>query len=227
MRLQLEEIKLKGEKIEWRSIWSIFHFLIEKIILFKWQYFKNNPRANFLIIKSGLSTFFIFILILISSFLPNYINDSSYKKFLEMILNPMNTIEFFGGFFGSLSIIYWNSSRLYHKKWRYCCDLYNKIIEMDHELLQREILINALAIDILAVDLWAHHSFKEVFADEIVESIKESNYCESEKENLHEKSRRGLLNEIEARNLLRSRQNALLKENNSDEDCCSCPWYHK
>lgn len=53
-----EPVKLAGESIKE----GVVHWLIENFILFRLQCFKNNPRSNYLLIKSIGTIFSIYIL---------------------------------------------------------------------------------------------------------------------------------------------------------------------
>ncbi len=102
---------------------------------------------------------------------------------------------------------------LVHKKWEYCANLYNKTLESRCRE-SRAMPLNALAIDILTLDLWATRSFKALFYDELTLSI-ECLYGKSDPsygKEIRRKAKMGELSEEDALVLLERRQNKLLNE---------------
>ncbi len=48
-------IYIKSENHLFSSICNLFHCFVERIILHKWDWIKNKPRSNYLILRSILS----------------------------------------------------------------------------------------------------------------------------------------------------------------------------
>ena len=185
----MEKIKapvyLKSDKND-----SSFHKFLEHWILWKREKYKNKPRGNCLIIRSLFVVFTIFsimgpLIILLNyliSFLPdkifciNLFLDNSMSSIVPKEITTTNVIV---SFFGAVSILYWNIMSLFNKKWAYCCELYNKIISKNRGKSKQKLLENALAVDLLTLDLWAHRSFSKFFSKELTKSIKKK-YCKDE-----------------------------------------------
>lgn len=196
---------------------SFFHWIIE-IVLGKFQYFKNHPRANFLLLKSIWTVLIVYILavflfyIVYRVFEPSkginaYINENFYHSIIASIT----------GLLTAISVIYWQSAKIFYQKWHYCSNLYNKIISTDHKN-HKEIyrtLSNALAIDLILLDLWAHRAFKEVFRDELKNAI--NNYDRLEIRNsIFNKVNNNQLSENEALHILQAYQYKILENESWD-----------
>ncbi|MGE4131887.1 MAG: hypothetical protein AB7F86_09625 [Bdellovibrionales bacterium] len=74
------------------------------------------------------------------------------------------------GLGGAASVAFWKMSDLYRQQWHYCCDIYIKSLALKpgHE---QNLLMSALAIDLVVVDLWAHRSFRDFFREELWEAL--------------------------------------------------------
>ena len=184
-----EVVKLKSKEKLFRYGW-----FVEKLVLHRWQYFKNNPTGNNLFIRAILcvtSAFFIwgfplavliFMLILELKDCLDYLDWFNLSFSVETD-NKISFQDIFLAFIGSISISYWNMSNLFGRKWEYCSKLYNDITTLKYERQEggstnedlKKIILdrmrNALAIDLLMVDLWAHSSFSSFFYDEMKKSI--------------------------------------------------------
>ncbi len=78
----------------------------------------------------------------------------------------------------SISLVFWNMNNVFHRKWKYCADLYNQYLFEESRVNKNEkekldIIVNSLAIDLFHMDLWAHRSFAELFYDELKSAIKD------------------------------------------------------
>ncbi len=155
------------------------HYFIEKLILLRWNCIKNKPRANYFWYQSFWLGFVIPVFVVLAGniiyweifksqqvgfftyFDISGLSFSSVSKGLIMVL-------------GSVSLVHWNISRLSYKKWLYCNRLYNDALKCDdYDTVQ--ILQAALAIDLIILDLWAHRSFYDFFADIVTDAYK-NNY---------------------------------------------------
>lgn len=202
-------IKLCGEPIH--NLIDILHWSIENLVFFKWTFFKNRPRANFILIKSILTVIILSIIIFLITEAFNKLgirtnNEKNFLLFLEK-----NLYNLLITFLGAISIIYWQTATIFQKKWLYCNELYNKILALDgNDIYHHDLLCNALAIDLLTLDLWAHRSFRDFFRDELNNAI--SNYkSEYILDKTIEKINNGYLNERDAFDILESHQRKLLE----------------
>ena len=201
---------------------------------------KNDPRANNLLIRALWSVSVVFLLMLFSwmilipcfkillyCFFSFEISTLSWKDRWQFVFDPVRMGKVIFYFTGSVSVLFWNMTNLYNRKWEYCCNLYNDIlkikIDTDKESKgsepdrRKDILNNTLAIDLLKLDFWAHSSFWEVFSQEIDYSIDEK-CCEGDKVMLRRKVANGELSETEAQELLITRHYRLVREINGDDE---------
>lgn len=116
-------------------------------------------------------------------------------------------------YLGAVSITFWNMSGTLQKKWIYSSNLYNDILKANKK--KRPLLINALAIDLLILDLWAHRSFAELFADELEENIEQKELSHNQND-MFDKVNDGRLPEHTALKLLEDRQRILIKERDEE-----------
>ena len=221
----LHKVELKGE-----TGTSWMHNFFEIWILFRWQSIKNNPRANYLIFRSFMSVLVVFLLMFlvwsmffccIGNFLDCMTGFEYFSKhkndFLKYAVEPKRVGRIIFYFFGSVSVLFWNMTNLYNRKWQYCCGLYNDILKEKFGT-KRDALRNALALDLLKLDFWAHASFKELFVKELERSISNSNYPDACKESLFKKVSFGNLSENEASYLLNKMQLCLLEKQKNEEE---------
>lgn len=157
---------------------SLWHWFIERYVFFRDQRFKNDPRANYLLpitLKSFLAITIIGT-VAVGFFVATY----GAARFGIISLRDLfpghesltfsNVMKFTMPTIAGLSVAYWNVSTMYNRKWNYCADLYNKMLATE-DATARAQLRNALAIDLLVLDLWAHRSFRELFRDELESSL--------------------------------------------------------
>lgn len=211
------KISLKEEENQ-----SPVHWVIENFVLWRLQRWKNNPRVNALIWKAILSVASMTIIcslftLMICFIMRNFIGENQFFDFEKFAkdspkVNLGSLFNFGVVFTGSVSVAYWNMSTMFNKKWNYCADLYNKIIAIpnstiDHQ--QRALLRNALAIDLLVLDLWAHRSFSVLFETELMTAIECAN---SEEYAIIEKIRaqNGDFTENDAMKVLETRNHQLV-----------------
>ncbi len=207
-----EKVSLREEEKQ-----SFIHFIIEKFILCRWQFWKNNPRVNMMIIKAAISVAavsFIGLVIATIFYFTYHLPINGSASFFKLS-DEIGGIEFKSwlklGFLlsGSTTIAYWNMSTMFNKKWTYVVDLYNKIIQLDSSK-KTELLRNALAIDLLTLDLWAHRSLCSLFKNELIKAIKHT-HLDNQDDITQALSRMttGLLTETEAMKYLEYRHNIL------------------
>ena len=188
--LREKKIYLKGEPFCESSL----NYIVEKFLLWRWSYFKNSGRETMLVLRAFISLILPFLLFF-------FIFECNYES-SEIYLYAIS------GF----SILYWNMNRINYKRWEYCANLYNRILEINCEI-HRQTMINALAIDLVTIDLWANRSFKEFFYDELMAAIN-TKYKSSGERVRDEKeiAKKGKLTETEALEILEYRQEKLLEK---------------
>ena len=159
---------------------GLLHWLIEKGFG-RFQWIKNNPRSNFLLLRSIWSTSVIFFPLVGCLYL------------VDAFPKEVDAFELALFFCGGVSALFWNMTNLYNAKWRYCANQYNDIIRFDYDRYacsnckkkkgeeecpnvknKKDLLNNAFALDLLKLDFWAHTSFWEVFSSEIKKACDES-----------------------------------------------------
>ncbi|MBL7670299.1 MAG: hypothetical protein JNM39_07415 [Bdellovibrionaceae bacterium] len=222
VKITSKKISLKEEENQ-----GAVHYVIEKFVLWRLQNWKNNPRVNALIWKAILSVFSMTVIgAVIAVSLYVAFNLLGQKKTFELgkIIEELSKVYLKSWaklglvLTGSITVAYWNMSTMFNKKWSYCADLYNKILSVPKsDLEQRELLRNALAIDILTLDLWAHRSFSALFAVELLKAI---DCAHSEAHALSERTRAesGNFTESDALRVLEARNHQLVGAINSKSE---------
>lgn len=130
----------------------------------------NNVRANLRIISAGFTAAFVFTFgFWIYSSLAITLNPS-WPTSAESVI-ATSTI----GFLTLWTGLFWNEKVSIHKKWEYLASLYNEILRTDFakksEYPKRALLENALALDILQLEMWSHESYAEFFRTALEEAI--------------------------------------------------------
>lgn len=202
-------IQLIGESIKDAGI---LHWFIERFILFRLQYFKNNPRSNYLLIKAVGTILVIFFLAIFLSLAIYHALPVSVRPEVDICQYLKgNFYKILTGLIGAISLVYWQTAKMFQKKWLYCSELYNKIISINPKESEKiyRILSNALTIDLVILDLWAHRSFQELFRDELISALKE-NHQTSEYESNLIKINNGKFSEKDALEVLQKHQYNLL-----------------
>lgn len=169
-----DKIYLRTESI--KGILSFLNFLCENLILFKFQFFKNYPRSNFIFIRSILMccvlpiyssviVFIIFYFAYINSGTPLIESFLLFVAYIKIcLLKNLDKVSIYLG--ATTSIIFWNMGRISFKKWNYCSTLQAKIKTEYNEKL--EVI---LALNILKLDLWAHPILRTEFASTLKKAI--------------------------------------------------------
>jgi ABC-type multidrug transport system fused ATPase/permease subunit len=154
-------IKLRESRIS--SITDFINWFLEYFIFFKWIYFKNRPRANFLLLRSAMVVSFFSI--------HYYYFFSSFDLLIMGIdIDPVIALTIF------ITIGYWNMSTSHHRKSVDLTNLYNQYLAelgKGHKN-SAEMLLNSLAIQVLTVDFWAHRFFSEHFEEALKKAIAQS-----------------------------------------------------
>ncbi|MFK8137452.1 MAG: hypothetical protein AB8E15_03740 [Bdellovibrionales bacterium] len=143
-----------------KSISEMINFALEYFVFFRWIYFKNRPRANLLLIRSmmimGLftGTFFYFV--------------SDFELVLAGIeIDPVIAL------FVALVIGHWNLAGTFFSKSASCNEVYLQYLNCISEGNHMKIFIfrNALALQLLTLDLWNHRLYRELFAKDLESSV--------------------------------------------------------
>lgn len=79
------------------------------------------------------------------------------------------------GYFALWGGLFWREKVSIHNKWQYLAQLYNSLLEAEpskkNRYRKRELLENALALDVLQLEMWSHESYAELFYCALKESI--------------------------------------------------------
>ncbi|MBT3584578.1 MAG: hypothetical protein HN509_06710 [Halobacteriovoraceae bacterium] len=137
------------------------NWFFEYLIFFRWIYFKNRPRGNFLLIRAFLAVGFLALIY--------YYVFSSFHLVLQGI-----DIEPLVAFIILTTVGYWNMSSIFHQKSAHCANLYRDFLrEMGKGNKKAGELVKVLlASNLLTVDLWAHRGYSQLFAESLEESIR-------------------------------------------------------
>lgn len=194
---------------------SRFHNFLEHFVFWRLSKFKNDPRGNYLLIRSFLIVFSVFIFpvfcislgIIVFEYLGKIENVAEY-------INLRNGLKVFFTFLGSTTVSYWNMNNLFNKKWTYCANLYNKVAEFSSSKNggdANELLENTLAIDLLTLDLWAHRSFADHFSEELWLAVNDKYKDPGIIDDICSKINKKELKEHEAWDLITFRHSHLIK----------------
>lgn len=152
---------------EYETWWlQLGHWFIEKVIFLRIDLFKNNPRGNFLWLKTIIHFTIIYCLIFIAYI---YIFDESTLK--EQFKEGRNYFLILGSYLTLINTFYWAEKTKLKDKWQYLATLYNQTLNVRDDESKHLILSNALAIDIVTTMMWGHRSFTEIVKTELEEAI--------------------------------------------------------
>lgn len=196
------------------------HFLIERLILFKWQCFKNNPRGNNLVIRAVFIATLIPAYMLLLMWLLNFffgITDF-YSGAIREKFDFHHYKEYLLPLLAVIIVIYGSIWKDFHSKWEYCSNLFNDILKCNDEEVVSN-LCASLSIDLITLDLWAHRSFKETFHEELITAIKEK--YQTSALPIIEEAENGLMSETRAMEILTDYQ-AKLVSIRSYSTSCKC-----
>ena len=152
-------VRLSEGKIE--NFSDFLNLVLEYGLFFKWIYFKNRPRGNLLFLRSAMMVgtfsyaFFYFFY--------------DFGLVLEGIeIDPVIALA------GAVIIGYWHMTGSFYKKTKSCHHLHTEMLKAtgSGEEHTAEILSQALAIELLTLDLWAHRQYRKLFADVLTQSMK-------------------------------------------------------
>lgn len=190
-------VKLKEDSIE--GFQDVFNSFFEYFIFFRWIYFKNNPRGNLLLIRAILAVGLLGFLY--------YSFFSSFRLIIAGIdVDPVIAMAIF------ITIGYWNMSSVFHKKSNYCASLYNEYLKQVGSGNKNSALLlgNLLAINLLALDLWAHRTFSSLFAEYLELAIKNTVISDQDINQIFEKINQGKMDVAESRKYLLAHQKIIM-----------------
>lgn len=188
---------------------QITHWVIEKLIFFRLDSFKNNPRGNFIFLISLLRVLGFSLLLGVFCYITN----------AQIDLNERTLTLFFGIYFTAVNALYFYKRRVFKEKWEYLAKLYNDLLASipTSSAYQYCLLENTLAIDIVTTGMWGHRSFSGIAYSECKKAIDyfetHPELLELEKEIIEQKENKIItLTEIQALGLLETYQIELLKK---------------
>jgi hypothetical protein len=161
-----------------KSVLGFVDWTLERFIFFKLGLFSNYPRINLVWIQAVYTTIILsFIFFFIFKWL-----------FLELQIAPVvppysvTTLGVFRSFLlaaglsgvlkgvltliGAASVIFWKRSDIIRNQWTYCSDLFNDL-QKEPNPVRRELFYGNLVMDLFLSNLWAHRSYKDVFAQHL------------------------------------------------------------
>lgn len=196
-------IYLRESKIN--SFYEVFQWLYENFIFFRWIYFKNRPRSNFLLARSFLMVGVLF------SF---YYGLISNIKLLILGIDVDPVILFV-----TMSVVsYWYMAFSFQGKTNYLSTEYNRILTewgAGNSYTAKLLAVN-LSTQVLSLDLWGHRIYGPLFVRTLEEAIefryRENKESQLSKADLVKRIQAGELRVNEARSLLWDYQNHLLKD---------------
>lgn len=173
--------KLKAEQVT--GVTSRVKWFIENFMYCRWQFIKNDPRGQWLVLRGlaipifnypWLYLVWYFLTSLVQWAAGHSLTDSSNCQDIISIFREMGQLSFgdvsFGSYVFSVSAIFWNISNVFKRNWQYCAGLYNEILLKDFSgdesrRFQYRLLKTSLAIDLLVHDLWAQRAFSRFFTE--------------------------------------------------------------
>jgi hypothetical protein len=206
---------------------SGWHYVLEKFVFCRLTRWKNYPRTNFLFTRACMIVAAITIAIAVPCMTGLFIGYLLHTKdAVDFFISfkdawPTYLARFTFGYFSAISVLFWNLEREFKGRLMYCISVYNDSLKCtatgtddvkELSSLKRDLLSNSLAIDLLYFDLWAHYSLKELFSQELEDSIRDCYQQGIATEDAIQRVNSGLMGEIEASRLLHNRQSLLLSK---------------
>lgn len=175
----MRNVKIKRNEIQ--SLTQLTNRIIEIGLFAKSDFtgYYNNVRANLRIFSSGFTAFIVLAI--------GFVIYMETMTFIEVDWwpseNPQTLIAgAIVSFFTLWTALFWNEKVSIHKKWEYLANLYNEILKTEPAISKpeigylpyqkRDLLVNALALDILQMEMWSHESYADLFYDSLEEAIR-------------------------------------------------------
>lgn len=196
-------------------ILELLHFIVEKMIFFRVDAYKNYPRGNFIFLRSFLQVTAIYILISFIVYCGYGLNTDDLLCALNSSFNINSIFTLTASYFALIFTFYWHEKNKYKDKWNYLANLYNEIIKNYKTKAHNNLMSNSLAIDAVVLMMWNHRSFKNIVIKELRDAVLNLEN-EDEKNELTYKMKSGLLTEDEAVRILEKRQIKLLEIRTSE-----------
>lgn len=139
---------------------DFINWFIEYFLFYRWIFFKNRPRVNFLLLRS--------LMIVGTWFLLYYFFFSSIELLIVGIdVDPVIIL--------GLCVVFgfWGMSHTFAQKSVDCLHLYNDYLKefASGDLKVANLLATSLSLQLLMVDLYAHRNFTWLFAKTLKEAI--------------------------------------------------------
>lgn len=226
----MHKVTLKSEPIS--GALGFLHWGLEHFVFGRFQYFKNHPRGNYVLLSAcitacTISVVFALALISVRWGQELFLGHSlAFPALVASLANRAATLglrdssQYLLGLISMISVVYWGNSRLLNSKWLYCQGLYNDIVKLQCrnrlDRLTHDVLVNSLAMDLLVLDLWAHRLFSEMFSQELKRAIRNTTKGPYKGITL-QRMKGGTLTESEAMKLLETRQKVLFDQISAEE----------
>lgn len=153
MTAQMCETPIKG-------VQGFLNWFIEYFLFYRWIYFKNRPRVNFLLLRS--------LMIVGTWFGLYYAFFSSFELLVIGVdLDPVILLGIF------VAIGFFAMSNAFAKKSVDCLHLYNEYLRAfaQGEYNVAKMLATSLALQLIMVDLYAHRNFSWLFSKVMLEAL--------------------------------------------------------
>lgn len=156
-RIQQPVLLTEG-KVEGLS--DFLNLAIEYVLFFRWAYFKNRPRGNLLLLRG----------LMVVSFWSAIIVQAKFDWKLILLGIDVDPII---AYFAAIGFSYYAMSSVFFKKSEACAHMYTEMIKAggSGNTWSAKALSNALAIELLTLDLWAHRKYRGLFAKNLYRAV--------------------------------------------------------
>lgn len=196
-------VKLKEGKIE--SFSDALNLIIEYGLFFRWIYFKNRPRGNLLLLRGILGVSFWASIIV-------------YAKFDWKLILMGIDIDPLIAYFFAVGLSYHSMASVFYRKSESCSQMYTEMLKAGGagNIWCAKALSNALAIELLTLDLWAHRKYRGLFSKNLFRSIEHAYSTNSALINMDKPSTMEKLIDIVNKGELQAKEARILLDNYQD-----------
>jgi hypothetical protein len=153
-----QPVLLTEGKIE--SFSDFLNLTIEYVLFFRWAYFKNRPRGNLLLLRG----------LMVVSFWSAIVIQTKFDWKLILLGIDIDPII---AYFAAIGFSYYSMSSVFFKKSEACAHMYTEMIKAGGagNTWSAKALSNALALELLTLDLWAHRKYRGLFAKNLYRAV--------------------------------------------------------